>query len=377
MEKQTIIFEAYNGRNYSCSPRAIYEYMLQDPRFKKFRFIWCSMYPEHYTFLLDEPRTEIVMAESPEYFRAYARAKYWVTNSRIPYEVTKSENQVMLQTWHGSPLKRLRGDIAEHAQVLNSHNESIRKNLLDTQRYDYFIVPSPRTKQYFVSAFALPIEKKPHMILETGYPRNDYLSTYTEADVAEVRRKLKLPANKKVILYAPTWRDDQYNGDLDFFYEPPIDFVKLRQELGDEYVVLFRAHYYIADNYDFSQHKGFVYNVSSVDDVNELYIVSDVLVTDYSSVLFDYANLQRPMIFYMYDKEHYEKELRGFYFPPEELPGDIVTTQDEVTALLMNLDEYAKETRVKLNAFHEIYNALDDGYATERVINAVWGKELN
>jgi len=350
--------------------------MLSDPRFKDYTFIWCFNHPERYAFLLDEPRTRTVTYESPEYFHTYTRTKYWVANSMIPLQIAKRKQQVMLQTWHGTPLKRLRGDIVEGTQgILNTHDDLVKKNHLDSQRYDYFVVPSHRTIENFTSAFALPVKQKPRLVVESGYPRNDFLHYYKESDVTAIRRRLKLPRDKKVILYAPTWRDDQYSDELGFVYESPLDFAKLRAELGDEYVVLFRAHYFIADTYDFSRHEGFVYNVSSVDDINELYIVSDVLITDYSSVLFDFANLQRPMLFFMYDRAHYQKELRGFYFPPEELPGDIVTTQAQLTSRLKNLEAYQKRTKSKLSSFHKTYNPLDDGKATPRVIEAVWGKK--
>lgn len=373
VEQKTIVFEAYNGRSYACSPKALYEAMIHDQRFESYKFVWCFTHPERYTFLLQEPRTRLVETESTEYFAIYSRAKYWVVNSMIPLNIAKRRGQVMLQTWHGTPLKRLRGDIVEETEaVLNTREDMVAKNRLDSKRYDHFIVPSKRTVKNFVSAFALPVMEKPKLVLETGYPRNDYLHRFKAGEVAAIRRKLKLPHDKKVILYAPTWRDDQYNPEVGFVYESPIDFIKLREELGDEYIVLFRAHYFVADTYDFSKHEGFVYNVSSVDDINELYVVSDVLVTDYSSVLFDFANLQRPMLFYMYDKEHYQKELRGFYFPPEELPGDIVMTQAQLTKRLVDLNEYKRRTTPKLKTFHKAYNPLDDGTATDRVIRAVW-----
>ena len=376
LEKTTIIFETFNGRSYACSPKALYECMLSDPKFKKYTFVWCFRYPEQYAFLADNPRTKLVTYESLEYFHAYTRAKYWVVNSMIPLQIAKRKQQVMLQTWHGTPLKRLRGDIVQDTQgVLNTHDDLVKKNHLDSTRYDYFVVPSPRTVKNFVSAFALPVGEKRDLVLETGYPRNDFLHSYHQSDVETIRQRLKLPEGRKVILYAPTWRDDQYSDELGFVYEPPIDFAKLRAELGDEYIVLFRAHYFVADTYDFSRHEGFVYNVSSVDDINELYIVSDVLITDYSSVLFDFANLQRPMIFFMYDRVHYQKELRGFYFPPEELPGDIVSTQAEVTSHLKELEVYHQRTTSKLSSFHKTYNPLDDGQATSRVIEALWGKK--
>mgnify|MGYP000910123033 CR=1 FL=1 len=106
---------------------------------------------------------------------------------------------------------------------------------------------------------------------------------------------------KKVILYAPTWRENQHLPGEGYQFQLPVDFKRWREVLGDEYVILFRAHYFISNSFDFVAFSGFVYDVSQMDDINPLYLAADVLITDYSSVFFDYANLRRPILFFMYD----------------------------------------------------------------------------
>src|SRR5690606_15469637 len=143
------------------------------------------------------------------------------------------------------------------------------------------------------------------------------------------------------------------------------DFDYLRKELSDEWVILFRPHYFIANAFDFRKYKGFIHDVSEVEDINELYLISDVLMTDYSSVFFDYANLKRPMIFYMYDLEHYAKDLRGFYFDLKELPGDIVKSEKEIVGILNDLGGYQNKYRGQYEMFSDKFNYLDDGRAAE------------
>lgn len=372
LDEKIILFEAYAGRSYACSPKAIYEEMLKDGRFDNYRFIWVFQDVDKHSDIATK-RTKLVKYRSRGYYRAFAVAGTWVVNSMPPLEIPKRNNQVMVQCSHGSPFKRLRSDIVKNTQnALDSYDDWIRKNQIDTVRYDYFISPSRFTSEKFISAFQLKAMRKEDIVIETGYPRNDYLHTYREEDVVSIKQRMQIPADKKIILYAPTWRDDQFNDEKGFVYKPQIDFDQLRRVLGDEYVVLFRAHYLVAKSFEFSAYEGFVYDVSTVEDINEAYIVSDLLITDYSSVFFDYANLKRPIVFYMYDKEHYENDLRGLYLDLSELPGEVAGNQPELEDLLKDIPSYAQRNQARLEEFSKRFNYLDDGDATGRVIGRVW-----
>lgn len=372
VDKNTVVFEAFHGSAYACSPKAIYEYMLTEPRFADYRFIWVFKDCQHNAQVANDPRTTLVEYESRDYYRAFARSRYWIVNSMLPLDIAKHpRKQTMVQCFHGTPLKRLRNDIEETVDSQDSAADYQLRNNLDTGRYDYFVSPSRYATEHFTSAFSLKQLGKEDIIIETGYPRNDFLKTLTTDDVDRIKTRLGIPADKKVLLYAPTWRDDQYDPLTGFTFDPRLDFDALQAQLGDDYVLLFRLHYNVADTFDFAGYEGFIYNVSTVDDINELYIISDVLMTDYSSVFFDFGNLRRPVLFYMYDQAHYQNNLRGFYLLPGDLPGDIVATQAEIVARLSDLTGYAARYKQKLSQFHDTYNYLDDGQAAKRVVDII------
>ena len=193
--------------------------------------------------------------------------------------------------------------------------------------------------------------------------------------VHEIKDELGLPKDKKVILYAPTWRDDEFYGSGQYKFTLELDLDRLKKEFGDEYVIVLRTHYYVVDALDLTPYKGFVYNGSVYNDIARLYLISDVLITDYSSVFFDYANLRRPMIFFMYDLEKYRGTLRGFYFDAEaELPGPILQTNDEMVDAIRHLDQIEVDYKEKYDAFYDKYCAWEDGTSTEKVVKAVFGK---
>ena len=166
--------------------------------------------------------------------------------------------------------------------------------------------------------------------MEVGYPRNDFLLNYKADDLKKIKEFIGIPEDKKVILYAPTWRDNQHEAGVGFTYDLNVDFERLRRELGDEYVILFRVHYLVASSFSFRDFEGFIYNVSNYDDINHLYLIADLLITDYSSVFFDYGILKKPMLFYMYDLDDYKDSIRGFYFGIDRLPGRIITEEEEL-----------------------------------------------
>ena len=149
-----------------------------------------------------------------------------------------------------------------------------------------------------------------------------------------------------------------------------VDFEKLREELEDDFIILFRAHYFVANKFDFEKYAGFIYDVSDYDEINDLYVVSDMLITDYSSVFFDYAILRRPIIFFMYDLEAYRDDVRGFYISLDELPGPIIQDEDELAEAIRNAAGGELDSRYA--AFNETYNYLDDGHACERVAAEVF-----
>lgn len=370
LDENLIIFGAYNGKGYVCSPKAVYEYMLNDDRFSAYKFIWIFDNPEDYQFLEKNRNTKVVKNQSAECEKYLHMAKFWIFNFRALDHWLPTEEQIYIQCWHGTPLKRLGYDITNSDNAMNSVKEIQSKYKIDTKRFKYLLSPCSFVTEKFTSAWNLKQFGKSEAILEIGYPRNDFLSKYTSDDVASVKKTLGLEGcNKKIILYAPTWRDNQHDSENGYVYKNPVDFDFLRKYLGEEYIILFRAHYLVADNFDFNAYKGFVYDVSDYDDINDLYIAADILITDYSSV-FDYAILERPMLFYMYDMEEYRDEMRGFYLDIAGLPGPILKTEKELVESIQNLNfESEDDTRIKL--FNKEYNSLNDGRAAERLAEIV------
>ncbi|MDU4862596.1 MAG: CDP-glycerol glycerophosphotransferase family protein [Terrisporobacter othiniensis] len=326
-----IVFEAYMGRQYSCSPKSLYKAMLEDDEYKDFIKVWAFKKPKEHEDLLKNDNTVVVKYKSKQYYKYYSTAKYWVTNSRIPNEIKKHPDQIYIQCWHGTPLKKLGLDIENYTGTKISTKDLHHNYKVDAQRYNYLVSPSNFFNEKITSAFGLKDIGKDNIFIEKGYPRNDFLYEFTEEDCERIKENLNIPRNKKVILYAPTWRENQHEPGVGYTYDLGLNFDILQKELEDEYVILFRAHYFISNAFNFEKYNGFIINASNHDDINELYIVSDMLITDYSSVFFDYANLSRPIIFYMYDFEEYKNKMRDFYLSVKDLPGPIV--KDEINLL--------------------------------------------
>ena len=370
IDDKLVYFQTFSGRGYSDSPKAIYEYMLNAPEYKDYRFVWSFREPEKYAELKNE-RTSIVKFRSRADNKALRRAKYWISNYRMLDHQHPRKGQIYLQCWHGTPLKRLGYDLSASDNSMNSLREIRSKYRTDARKFEYLLSPSPFATEKFISAWNLKKTKQTDKVLEAGYPRNDRLASVTEEERASLREKLGVEG-RKVILYAPTWRDNQHTSGEGYTYKAEVDFDKLKEELSDDYVILFRAHYLVANSFDFDRYEGFIRDMSQYSDINDLYIASDLLVTDYSSVFFDYANLLKPVIFYMYDLEEYAGEIRGFYMPLEELPGPIVQDEDSLIAEIRKTDNYKPDEAYE--EFHRKYNPKDDGEASKRVIEAIMGK---
>ena len=371
IDDKMVFFEVYGGRNYTCSPKAIYERMLNMDKFKNYKFVWAFENINDHDIKKDK-RLTIIKSKSHDYYKYLSMSKYWIVNSIIDEGVSKKKGQVYVQCWHGTPLKRLRYDIEVNGNSLNTVSEIRRRNDLDAVKFDYFLSPSKFCTKVFTSAFNLKKLGKENIIIEEGYPRNDSLFNRTNKQIDDIKKKLGIPKNKKVLFYLPTFRDNQHNSSLGYTYKLEIDFDSLKKKFSKDYIILFRPHYFIANKIDLTKYKGFVYNVSKYDEINDLYLVSDIILTDYSSVFFDFANLKRPMLFYMYDLDLYKGSLRDFYISLDELPGPIAKTQEELEYNLEHIDKLFKDNKKKYEELNKKYNYLDDGNASLRVINKIF-----
>lgn len=374
-DPKTVCFKSFNGKSYACSPKAIYKYMLSHDEYKDYKFIWCFKEPERYRFLEANRNTSLVKDGTIDYLKAMAVSKYWIHNYRVSDHIYPKDDQIYVQCWHGTPLKRLGYDIQHGDNALNTLSEIRFKYRVDASKFRYILSPSAFASEKFISAWNLKEIGKQDCVIEQGYPRNDELFNIHDGDKEKIKKALGIERDdRKIIFYAPTWRDNQHNSSIGYTYRAEVDFDKLKKALGSEYIILFRAHYLVANSFDFEKYRGFVFDVSKYDDVNDLYIVSDLLVTDYSSVFFDYANLKRPIIFYMYDYDSYKNNMRDFYFDISELPGPIVKTEEDLISTILSLDKYQKSYDEKYKAFNLKFNYLDDGNASERVTKIIFGK---
>jgi len=365
VNSKTIIFTSFHGKGYNDSPKAIFEEMKKDERFCGYKFYWAIKGAKKRKIEIDGAR--VIEYFSPAYFYYAARAKYWVFNCKMPEYLYKKNTQVYLQTWHGTPLKRLGYDIiAPEGTTFYRTGQSFEKMTKsyskDSARYDYMISPNEFSTEVFQSAFKVKKDK----LIETGYPRNDFIVNASAEECLAIKEKYGIPKDKKVVVDAPTWRDNSYNMK-GYVFELKADFYKWREILGDEYVLIFKPHYLIVNRYaDNKELEGFLYNIPAEAEINELYVISDVLVTDYSSVFFDYAILGRPVYFYMYDLAEYKDELRGFYLDIyKDLPGEIYESEEELLKGIY-LGQFDFE---RMKQFNERFNKFHAGDSSKKVID--------
>ncbi|AAU25260.1 MULTISPECIES: CDP-glycerol glycerophosphotransferase family protein [Bacillus] len=365
VKKKTVIFESFAGKQYSCNPRAIYEYMKE--HHPEYNLIW-SVNPS-YTEIFEEKNVPYIHRFTLKWLFAMARAEYWVVNSRLPLWIPKPKHTTYVQTWHGTPLKRLAVDM-EEVHMPGTNTEKYKQNFTkEASKWDYLISPNRYSTEIFARAFQFN-----KTMIESGYPRNDFLYTDNRPETMKaIKRKMNIPEDKKVILYAPTWRDDQFYKKGKYKFDLDLNLEKLREEIGDNYVIVLRMHYLVAENFDLSPYKGFAYDFSSYEDIRELYMVSDLLITDYSSVFFDFANLKRPMIFFVPDIETYRDKLRGFYFDFEqEAPGPLVKTTEEVIEKIKETETSDYRLPDIFEPFYEKFCYLETGNSTEKVVKTVF-----
>lgn len=373
LDEHLVVFEAFQGRQYTCSPKALYLEMKADPRYADYRFIWVFTPEAAARNPIADERTQIVTYDTRAHHRAMARAGYIVTNS-MPMGIVKLRpGQKLIETWHGTPLKRLGCDIEVDSNSVNTKEEIHRRYRQRVSQMTHFLSPSDFYTEKLTSAFDLKGAGSRVEMIQQGYPRNDFLSRYTQADVTRIKERLGVPQDKKLILYAPTFRDDQkLDKAYSYSFTLEMDFDHLLETLGEDYVILFRPHYFVASRFDFEKYQGRVYDVSGADDVNEMYVIADMLITDYSSVFFDYAILKRPILLFMYDLERYQNRLRDFYIDLKELPFPIVRTQQQLEEAILDQFSGGFEVTQGYERFNQTYTPMDDGKASERVLKAIF-----
>jgi CDP-glycerol glycerophosphotransferase len=350
-----IVYVAFRG-HFSDSPRALYEALRK--RGVDADHTWLSAEHTRETFPAD---VATIPFGSAECIAALEGADLVISNDHIPLDWGKRPGSRYLQTWHGTMLKRIHRDVLWAPEGRLDYLEH------DIARWDLLLSPNPVTTPRLRKAFGYqgPVH-------ETGLPRNDVLTGPRRDEVRErVRTELGIPDGTTAVLYTPTWRDDlvfEGTGDRDFDF--PIDIADFTARLGEDHLLLLRLHNMVTSRLPDS---GAVRDVSHWADIADLYLAADLMVTDYSSTMFDFAITGKPLLFLTYDLDDYRDRLRGFYFDLAEVaPGPLVATSKELLTAIADIDSVAEAHADRYASFRETFCALEDGHATERVLDLIF-----
>lgn len=322
-DDKLILLNSFGGRKYNDSPKVIFESMRADERFKNNVFVWAFEKPEQFNI----PGARSIKIDTWEYFKTALKAKVWISSVNIERGLHfKKKNTIYINTWHGAGTKKI-------GNACNGRKD------YNFSAVDMMLVQSEFEREIFERDFLC----KPQAIRKIGFPRNDELFHITQDQKRAFREQFNIPEDKKVILYAPTWRDSK-DGGLSYEFIPPLHIDKWKKMLSDEYVMLFRMHTFTTK---FDMHfDEFARNVSDYENLNHILAITDVLVTDYSTIVYDAAIANIPFICFGFDYDSYSKE-RGFYYDlNNEYPGGVLVTEQDVIDRIIGvnnkgaIDEY-------------------------------------
>ena len=340
-----ILFNSFGGKKYDDSPKAIYEAMINDERFVGYKFVWAFHQPDKFHIA----KGKQIKTDNLFYFITALKARVWITNSGIERGLNfKGKHTYYFNTWHGTPIKYMGIDISNENL---SYKEKKSINIVDTYTSQ---------SMYEAEIFSRVFHKDISHFLICGLHHD-------KININQLKKKIGIPNHKKVILYAPTFReyerDDKHNCVLSL----PMHFDKWESELKDDYVVLIRAHYEVSKLINFDESSIFI-NVSDYPVLNELMICSDMLISDYSSIFFDYSILNKPMICWTYDYDEYN-EKRGMYFDIREYLNGGNITEDDLFQYIKNFnnDDNLQKVKIFREKFVEAY-----GNATNISINCIY-----
>ncbi len=350
-----VVYNSFVGR-YTDSPRVLFE-ALRD-RGEDIEHLWLA----HPDRLGDFPAgVATVRHGGAEARAALESADLVISNDHLALDWEKRPGTTYLQTWHGTPLKRI------HHDVLWAPEGRLAYLDQDVARWDHLLSPNPASTPRLQAAFGFtgPVH-------ETGYPRNDVLSSPDRDRLrAEVRAQLGIADGVTAVLYTPTWRDDLVFGADTPDFTFPLDLGEFARGLGADHVLLLRLHSMVSDRLEVAEGAP-IRDVSAYPDIRFLYLAADVLVTDYSSTMFDFAVTGRPIVHFTYDLPYFRDELRGFYFDlAEAAPGPLLADSDDVLAAIAAIDPSTWQPTERYTRFRETFCSLEDGHATERVLDLI------
>lgn len=351
---KTMLFSSFGGRNLDDSPKAIYDEICRRPEFDDWTLIWAFVDPDKFDLL----RGEKVKIDTPAFFRTLLSSRVWVSNSSIDRGIRIRKKGILyVETWHGSSLKKACGE--ENETAIGGKWSAVHKGKRDDRTIR--CAQSELDQEQYQRNF----HATKGSIMLCGAPRNDPLFHYTENDLEDIRHKLAIPEGKEVILYAPTYREYLLDEHREMYLAPPMDLVKWERLLGDKFVLLMRAHYGVSKALNLQENE-FVRDVSKYSCLNDLYMVSDILISDYSSAMIDYSILDRPIFCFAYDFEEFSRK-RGFYWDLEKgLPCPLDRNEDTLLDHILTMDREKCIEATK--EFHRKFVPYA-GHASEAVVD--------
>lgn len=368
IDEHLIFYSAHQGAGMLCSPYALFKELMSSDEFDRYQHVWQINDPKERALLAREyghlPNLRFVGKNSAGYFDAITSAKYVINNTTMPFYYTKKPGQVYVNTWHGIPLKTLGYDVPDGKYT----TRNMTRNFLMA---DYIISPCPFTTDMFRHSYKLEGLYAGKMT-ECGYPRNDLV---LHADRAAVLDKLSargtaIDPDKQVILYAPTWKGTSFDrADKDIArYDEFCDYLSEHIDMS-RYQILIKPHPMVYKLLSEEEKNSGKYISQSVD-TDELMAVTDILVSDYSSIFFDFLLTGRPVFFYIPDVDSY-REYRGVYFGLEELPGPYSKDMGDIADWINRADEVREEYADRYEKMKAWSCEFDDGQAARKVLQAV------
>lgn len=375
IEDQWILYQAFDGRGILCNPKAIFDNLRDREEFREYLHIWVLDSMENHKDLITQyakdPKVIFVERHSKEYMKYLAQAKYLINNSTFPAYFLKREGQIYINTWHGIPLKKMGYDMEDG-------NFAVANTMRNFLCADYLLSANEYQSKMYWDAYKLKGIWQGTMI-ETGHARNDaFWKSDAESVYAELEKKgVYLKKGKKVILYAPTWKGTDFSKPREEVDEYLLFIEKMKQNLPtDQYQILVKPHQQVFHAIEGQREIAKQFVPADVD-TNTLLSIVDLLITDYSSIYFDFLVTGRPILFYIPDLEEYE-DTRGMYSCAERLPGPAAKSIDEIASWILNIAEVRKQYKDVYDENRKWILEHEDGHVCDRIIDAIWhGKEVH
>ena len=367
IKEKTIFFMANMGKGYLCNPKYLYQSMVQDERFKEYKFIWCFIDPEKQDTSLFSERTKLIRkGKKFSFFYHLLTSEILVYNCGGFSYAPIRKGQFLIETWHGG------GAFKRSGLTVPDKSKSSKRGISIASREIKLFLSSSEIATEYVLKQSLDYHGE---VLNSGFPRNDMLFHYEETQIEEIKKRLGIAVDVHIILYAPTFKGSEAHAiNVDTSYEmiqPKMVKETLSEKYGGQWVFLCRGHQY-ANQLSIPDQDG---DVSSYPDMQELLLASDVLITDYSSSVWDFAILKRPAFFFVPDLERYEKKERGFLIPIEKCPGILAHSNEELKDKILGFSQ-AEYDRF-LAEFQTFAGSYETGSACETVKKRILSFEKN